>query len=304
MPLKIITTPFRQLGRDFLARLGNIHNRAVIQNVEAVRSSAATLEKIICETQIRELLRESRYQDPLRLERCAFKVFSQNGEDGIVQEIFRRIGTGNKRFIELGVHDGLECNTHFLLYSGWTGLWIEGNESAAARIRDIFACPLADGSLGFEQSFITAENIDATISRTRFTGEIDLLSIDVDGNDYYICSAITAVSPRVIIAEYNASFPPPIEWIKPYEPTYVWDGSVYFGASLAAYAKMLGKKGFTLVGTDLCGVNAFFVRNDLVKGFAEAGDIAALYNPPRFFLRTGYPSGHPFPDTKKFVNSS
>jgi hypothetical protein len=269
--------------------ISRIHSR-----FRVLSASATALHKNACETQIRELLREARYADPLRLEHYAFKVFSEHGEDGIVQEIFRRIGTTNKRFVEFGVNDGLECNTHFLLYSGWRGLWIECDETAAAKIRRVFAHPMKEGSLKLEQGLVTAENINAIIANGQFAGEIDLLSIDIDGNDYHVCRAITAVMPRVIVAEYNASFPPPLEWVKPYEPAHVWDGSVYFGASLAAYVHMLVRKGFTLVGTDLCGVNAFFVRNDIVgEWFAEAGEVPALYNPPRYSLGAGYPSGHP-----------
>lgn len=266
----------------------------ILRHVEAVARIAMTVEECACEREIRELLREPRYANPRRLEHYAFKVFSQHGEDGMLQEILSRIGTTNKRFVEFGVEDGLECNTHFLLYSGWNGLWIEGNKSAAAKIRDVFVGPLNSGSLKLEERFVTAENINGIISDAQLASEIDVLSIDIDGNDYHVCRAIATVSPRVIIAEYNASFPPPTKWIKPYEPAYVWDRSMYFGASLDAYAAMLAEKKFTLVGTDLCGVNAFFVRNDLVGAcFAEVGDIAALYNPPRYSLAAGYPRGHP-----------
>ena len=99
----------------------------------------------------------------------------------MLQEILRRIFTTNRRFVEFGVHDGLECNTHFLLYSGWDGLWIEGNEAAVAKIRQVFAGPLSNGSLKLEHRFVTAENINAIISVAQFTGEIDLLSVDMDG---------------------------------------------------------------------------------------------------------------------------
>jgi hypothetical protein len=275
----------RYASGDVLARLDIIDRQ--IRALSAFHKSAS-------EAQIRELLSQPRYANHQRLEHYGFKVFSQHGEDGILQEIFRRIGTTNKRFVEFGVNDGLECNTHFLIYSGWRGLWIESNALAAAKIRGLFGQPLQDGSLKVEQSFITVENFNEIIARAQCSGEIDLLSIDIDGNDYYVCQAITAVMPRVIVAEYNASFPPPIEWIKPYEPAYVWDGSLYFGASLAAYAYMLARKGFTLVGTDLCGVNAFFVRTDILGDcFTGAGDVPILYNPPRYSLGEGYPSGHP-----------
>lgn len=278
--------------------------KKIVSRFGVLTDSATVLQKNACETQIRELLRTLRYADPLRLEHFAFKVFSQSGTDGILQEIFRRIGTTNKHFVEFGVGDGLECNTHFLLYSGWRGLWIEGYETSAAKIREVFSYPIREGSLKLEHRFITAENINTIIANGQFTGEIDLLSIDIDGNDYHVCKVITAVMPRVIIAEYNASFPPPLEWVKPYDPDYVRDYSLYFGASLAAYAKMLAKKGFTLVGTDLCGLDAFFVRNDVVgERFSQAGDVAVLYNPPRYFLGAGYPSGHP-PVFTKFTRGA
>jgi hypothetical protein len=119
----------------------------------------------------------------------------------------------------------------FLSLLGWRGLWIECDETAAAKIRRVFAHPIKEGSLKLEQGFVTAENINAIIANGQFAGEIDLLSIDIDGNDYHVCRMITAVMPRVIVAEYNASFPPPLEWVMPYEPARVWDGSLYFGAS-------------------------------------------------------------------------
>ena len=282
--VQTVTNPLSR--RDF----DQLHARSL----DTLARLATVFHKSACETQLRELLREPRYANPRRLEHYAFKIFSQNGEDGMLQEILRRIGTTNKRFVEFGVQDGLECNTHFLLHSGWDGLWIEGNEAAAAKIRQVFAGPLGNGSLKLEHRFVTAENINAIISGAQFTGEIDLLSVDMDGNDYHVCRAIESIMPRIIVVEYNASFPPPIKWIKPYEPAYVWDGSTYFGASLAAYTAMLAERGFTLVGTDLCGVNAFFVKSGLIEDrFAEAGDVAALYNPPRYFLGAGYPSGHP-----------
>jgi hypothetical protein len=172
--VQIVTNPLSK--RDF-DQLHALHARSL----DTLARLATAFQKSACETQLRELLREPRYANPRRLERYAFKIFSQNGEDGTLQEILRRIGTTNKRFVEFGVQDGLECNTHFLLYSGWEGLWIEGNEAAAAKIREVFAGPLSNGSLKLEHRFVTAENINAIISVAQFTGEIDLLSVDMDG---------------------------------------------------------------------------------------------------------------------------
>jgi hypothetical protein len=293
----------RRFRRRFTAWPPRFYKK-ILSRFGSLTDSVMALQRNACETQIRELLRAPRYADPLRLEHFAFKVFSQHGEDGIIQEIFRRIGTTNKRFVEFGVADGLQCNTHLLLYSGWRGLWIEGDPNVAPKIRRVFADPIKEGSLKLQEGFVTAENINAIIANGQVSGEIDLLTIDIDGNDYHVCRSISAVMPRVIVAEYNASFPPPLEWVKPYESAYAWDYSMYFGASLAAYAHMLAAKGFTLVGTDLCGVNAFFVRNDVVgECFTQAGDVTAHYNPPRYFLGGGYPSGH-LPVFSKFTSGT
>lgn len=240
----------------------------------------------------RALLSEPRLADPRRLEHSAFKVFSQNGEDGMLQEIFRRIGTRGKSFVEFGVSNGLECNTHFLFYNGWRGLWIEQDEGAGEKIRENFHTLIADGTLTFRRDAVSPGNIDAIIEGAGFTGAIDLLSVDIDGNDYYVLDAITVVQPSVIMVEYNASFPPPTDWVMPYQEGYRWDESMFFGASLTAWVRVLSGKGFVLVGTDLCGVNAFFVRAEFAGHFVEVNDTDRLYNPPRYWLGAGYPTGH------------
>jgi len=238
---------------------------------------------------LRQLLKEPRYGFARRLEHYAHKVFSENGEDGMIQEIFRRIGTTNKRFVEFGVSGGIECNTHLLLHFGWSGLWIEAQESWAQFIGRVFAGAIADGRLTLRNDRVTKDNINDILPSAGLHGEIDLLSVDIDGDDYFVCDALTAVSPRVIVVEYNASFPPPMKYLNQMSRP---DG-LCFGASLAAMADMLFHKGYSLVGTDVCGVNAFFVRRDLVEDrFVQVDEIAALYNPPRYGLSMGAPRGH------------
>ena len=132
------------------------------------------------------------------------------------------------------------------------------------------------------KAFITKENINSLFSDADFTGEIDLLSIDIDGNDLYVWEAINVVNPRVVITEYNGKFPPDLEWTQAYNPTHIWDGTDWHGASLKAFEKLGQKKGYRLVGTDLRGCNAFFVRNDLVSDlFYEEATAESLYNPLR-----------------------
>ncbi len=126
------------------------------------------------------------------------------------------------------------------------------------------------------------------------SGSIDLLSLDIDSNDYHVWKAITAIEPRVVCIEYNAKFRPPVEWIMPRDDGYVWNGTDRMGASLSAMTKLGAEKGYALVGCDIIGANAFFVREDLAKGhFAEPFTAENHYQPPRYYLTYGFFSGHP-----------
>ena len=162
-----------------------------------------------------------RYADPKRLVRHGFKVYSQSDEDGIIQEIFNRIGTTNRTFIEFGVETGIECNSVKLLVEGWSGLWIEASDPYAAEIQNRFGRFVANGKLVLSQNTVTAENINPLLEQAGVTGEIDLLSIDIDYNDYWIWKAITAVSPRVVVIEYNATLRPPMSLVVPYDPACI-----------------------------------------------------------------------------------
>lgn len=236
-----------------------------------------------------------RFSDPRQkyLEPYGFKVYSQNDEDGIISEIFSRIGVTDRRFIEFGVENGLECNSHYLLLKGWTGLWLEGSPKHFKSIQNKFRPAIADGRLTVENTFITCENINETILRNGFSGEIDLLSVDIDGNDYHVWRAITAVSPRVVVIEYNAKFPPECIWYMPYNEYHIWDGSDRQGASLKALEILGREKGYQLVGTNLNGINAFFVRTELAgEKFPRPATAEVLYNPMRFYF-LNYRSGHP-----------
>ncbi len=229
-----------------------------------------------------DVLTEKRLNDPRGLERYGYKVYSQNDEDGIIQEIFRRIGTTNKRFIEFGVQNGLESNGHYLLHLGWNGLWIESDDYAVKEICRIFHKPIKTSQLSLRRAFITRDNIDRIIEMENFSGDLDLLSIDIDGNDYYIWEKISVVRPRVVVIEYNGKFPPDYSWKMGYNEKYVWDGSDKHGASLKALQELGEKLGYHLVGTNLRGVNAFFVKAELTKDlFYSPATAEALYNPLR-----------------------
>jgi hypothetical protein len=236
-----------------------------------------------------------RLKDPIRLERFGYKVYSQSDEDGILSEIFRRIGTTNKKFVEFGVQNGLESNGHFLLHKGWQGLWLEGSSDYCKQIHNGFKEPIANKQLSVVKAFINKDNINDLIRGSGIGEDVDLLSIDIDGNDYHVWKAINCVEPRVVCIEYNAKFPPDFEWIMKYDANYIWDvnNSDNQGASLKSL-EILGKElGYQLVGTNSNGVNAFFVKKELAKDlFILPAMSENLYNPPRFRL-IRYISSHP-----------
>jgi hypothetical protein len=239
-----------------------------------------------------EEMKKPRHADPKRLVRYGYKVYSQNDEDGIIAEIFRRIGTTSRTFVEFGVETGVECNTAKLLVEGWRGLWIESNAASAGAIRREFAPFISDRRLVFQESSVTAENINTLIGQGGFSGEIDLLSIDIDGNDYWLWKAIDGIDARVVVIEYNATLRPPMALVVPYQADAQWDGSNHYGASLEALVRLAGAKNYRLVGCSVAGVNAFFVRADLTADrFLEPATAREHYEPPRHYFHM-LPAGH------------
>jgi hypothetical protein len=240
------------------------------------------------------LLASERAQDPKRLLRYGFRGYSQNDEDGILQEIFRRIGVVEKTFVEFGVGSGRENNTLYLLFSGWRGLWIEADHSAIVAIRKGLSEYIRGGQLTLLEEFVHKDNIDSLLRRGGFEGEIDVLSIDISGNDYWVWKATSAVNPRVLCVEYNATFRPPASLVMNYRRDYRWDGTNYSGASLKALEELGSQKGYALVGCCLAGVNAFFVRRDLVQDrFCAPFTAENHYEPARHSLFLPEPDVHP-----------
>lgn len=224
---------------------------------------------------------EKRIENTKFLEAYGYKVYSQNDEDGIINEIFNRIGTVNKTFVEFGVDKGIESNCHSLLLQNWKGLWIEGRKTAYEQILRRFAPAIRQNKLQVLNEYVTIDNINIILNDF-VKEELDLLSIDVDGNDWHIWNAIEDIKPRVVVIEYQGKFPPEIDWKMAYNKDHVWDRSDRSGASLKAMEKLGTKKGYQLVGTNICGVNAFFVRLDLAKDkFPYPATAENLYNPVR-----------------------
>lgn len=221
--------------------------------------------------------------DPLRLEPYGFKVYSQNEEDGILEEIFRRLDIAAGRFVEIGVENGLECNSLYLLHKGWRGIWIEGDTRRRDELAEKFGSILGR-RLTVVLTMVTAETINPLFDSLKVQPDLDLLSIDIDGNDIYLLEAMQ-VRPKVVCIEYNAKFPANLAKQQVYDARRGWTGSDYSGSSLKAIATVATAKGYRLVGTNITGANAFFVRDDLAGDlFAADASPEHLYNPPRYWL--------------------
>ncbi|HKE48519.1 MAG TPA: hypothetical protein VKB52_10680, partial [Rhodanobacteraceae bacterium] len=237
--------------------------RIIDRSIEHSLAKSA-LAQISAERFRHELLQQPRYADPRRLARFEHQVYSQGGEDGIVREIFRRIGETDRVFVELGAGDGLENGTAFLLMQGWSGTWFEGSQKNVAAIRERCARWIAAGTLRLREDVVTAENAARLLLDGLRGPEFDFLSLDLDRNTYHVWAALGALKPRVVAIEYNAQFPADMAWTVDYDAARWWNGTIYYGASLKALETLGARLGYALVGCDIAGVNAFFVRADLV----------------------------------------
>jgi hypothetical protein len=208
-----------------------------------------------------------------------FTIFSQSGEDGIIQYLLSKVSVDRRIFVEVGVEDYREANTRFLLMNDyWRGLIVDGGTDHVQYLRT--------QKLGWQydiralSAFVTRANINPLLDTAGFTGDIGLFSLDIDGNDYWVLQAITVVSPRIVIVEYNSAFGPTAAVTVPYDPgfsrTRAHYSNLYFGASLSALALLMQDKGYALVGSNRAGTNAFFVRRD-VLGSLEPRSAAECY---------------------------
>lgn len=233
---------------------------------------------ILCESlytperMARALLGRSKLLEP-RLQVYGRKIHSQNDEDGVLEHIFYVLGPSRGYFVEIGVGPprdgrdikegiGLECNCRLLSENGWSGLLLDAGDYPA--------------SLGVTRAFVTAENINQLLDENGVPDEIDLLSIDIDGNDYWVWKALRR-KPRVVVVEYNASIPADESKTIVYDPAFNWAAggcTKYYGASLLALTRLGIERGYTLVYAN--GVNAFFVDTSFLPN-ADAFQYRYIY---------------------------
>lgn len=230
---------------------------------------------------------------PARLEDVEFSVFSQFGEDGILQYLIRHVKVPDTTFVEVGVGNYRESNTRFLVENdNWRGIAINGDDSHS---RFILGSKLAwRFDVEPVEAFVTRDNIDELIRDNGFSGDIGVLSIDVDGVDYWLWNAVTQVTPAIVVMEFNALFGPDAAVTVPYDPRFVdteahWSRA-YFGASLAGLTHLAKERGYRLVGVASNAANAFFVQDSLADDTVPDVTPQEAWRPPRF-LTTRNPDG-------------
>lgn len=205
---------------------------------------------------------------PDKLEDIEFRVFSQFGEDGILQYLIRTIGAHPDTFVEIGTGDYRESNTRFLVQNNnWRGLVIDGGES---HVQFVLRTGMAwRHDVEPVSAFVTRDNINSLMRENGFEGPIGVLSIDVDGNDYWLWEAVEAVDPAIVVMEYNALFGPSAAITVPYDPAFVNSeahySQLYFGASLGAFVHQANQRGYRFIGCSSNGANSFFVRDDVAN---------------------------------------
>jgi hypothetical protein len=234
----------------------------------------------------RSVARQGRVSDLAEVE---FRVFSEYGDDGIIQWLVHHLDLPQKTFIEFGVEDYRESNTRFLLMNdNWSGFVMDGSGDNVSRIVQSEYYPRHD--LIAIAAFVDCENIDALLQRSGFDPEVGILHIDIDGNDYWVWKRITAVTPIVVIAEYNAVFGAERAITIPYDSrfhrTQAHHSNLYFGASLRALHGLAAEKGYAFIGCNSAGNNAYFVRldrlNDTVREIPlEKGFVGSKFRESR-----------------------
>jgi hypothetical protein len=243
---------------------------SLINSQRSLPRRLSNLENAIAEQKIlsaKTLINTFDYSSDLPIAHYEFKVFSQWGDDGIIQYLVNRIDISNKTFVEFGVENYAESNTRFLLINNnWSGLVMDGSASNIEQIKQSDLYWKYD--IKALNAFVSCENINELILSYGFAKNVGILSIDIDGNDYWIWEAITVIDPVIVIIEYNSIFGPDRPWTIPYRPdfdrTAAHYSNLYFGSSLLALCDLAEKKGYYFVGCTSSGNNAYFVRKDKI----------------------------------------
>jgi hypothetical protein len=216
------------------------------------------------------------------LNRFSAKVHSQFGEDGILKRIFDLVGRTNQFCVEFGGYDGLTMSNaaRLIKEEGWQCGFIEADPALFATLQANYA---ANSKVRALNAFVSPDNIEALLAELQAPKDLDLLCIDIDGNDYWVWQAIQKWQPRVMVVECNGAYPPPQKWVMAYNAEHTWQGDDYYGASAQSLTDLAKSKGYELACCEDQGANLFFVRADLFELLGIPDNrLATLFRPPRY----------------------
>ena len=223
----------------------------------------------------------------------SFTIYSQSDEDGIIDQIFDKIGIKNKFFVEIGVENGLENNSTFLLAQDWSGIWFEGNLAFKKSIEHNFNDCIKNNQLKVIFEYLSKDNINFLLEKYCSKLRPDLLSIDIGLNTFEVMKSIKSINPRVIVVEYNPIFGPSKNIVvnEKKDKEIWWSNEFMFGASLKAYELLLSN--YSLVACSSSGANAFFVNNDEnLSNFEQPFTSENYYESEKYYLIKSYKSWH------------
>ena len=244
----------------------NLIQRIITKSIVDIKNSDFIEKILLNQGKILENIYSSKKTN--KLSDYEWKIFSQWGEDGIIQFLISQVNIKNKTFIEFGVEDFFESNCRFLLMnSNWKGFVIDGSTQNINRLKNSSLYWKYD--LQAIDAFVNVENINNLLKMSAFDSDLGILSVDIDGNDYHILSAINSFKPRIIISEFNPVFGSDMHITVPYDENFNRTekhfSNLYFGASIMALDHLLNSRGYKLIGTGMLGGNAYFVRDDLIN---------------------------------------
>jgi hypothetical protein len=285
-----VAADLRSQGTDAIAQLSELDAEvaAIRRNLDSLAEQTVALQD-----QIRSVSQSLKYLSSSSISARAgppqpdltsyeMRVFSQNGEDGVLFEILHRIGSQAKRFVEIGAQAAESNCIALAVLLGWEGTFVEADPERAEEFRRTHS---AHGRVAISESFVTRENVNDLVG----VDPLDVLSLDIDGNDYWVWQALDAVVPRVVIVEYNAKLDPQRSLVQPYDPLWVWQRDDAFGASRSAMVQLGAAKGYRLVHAETSGANLFFVREDLAADHFLSADEVIVRTPNYYLTATSHP---------------
>lgn len=238
------------------------------------------------------------WQPPIDVETLSKGIYSQGAEEAMLDRVFELIQPRRRFCVEFGAGDGLRnSNTARLVRdAGWSGVMIEASDYRFGKLREHYRDAT---NVRIVQATVQPETVERVFAESDVPADLDLMSIDIDGNDYWVWRAIERYRPQVVVIEYNPYYAPPERWVMKHNPEHAWDGSTYYGASLESLYHLGTQKGYELICCDRQGNNAFFVESSLYARFGlETNTPQVLYRPAmykvRFIGKNTFVTGHPY----------